>query len=39
MGLQKLEIKKNIQKEEDKNLSFRIFDLDSKRLEEYQQPP
>ncbi|KFF24821.1 AraC family transcriptional regulator [Chryseobacterium vrystaatense] len=38
MGLQKLEIKKNIQKEEDKNLSFRIFDLDSKRLEEYQQP-
>ncbi|MDN5395647.1 MAG: AraC family transcriptional regulator [Chryseobacterium sp.] len=38
MGLQKLEIKKNIQKEEDKNLSFRIFDLDRERLEEYLQP-
>lgn len=38
MGLQKLEIKKNIQKEEDKNLSFRIFDLDRERLGEYLQP-
>lgn len=38
MGLQKLEIKKNVQKEEDKNLSFRIFDLDRERLEAYQQP-
>jgi AraC family transcriptional activator of pobA len=38
MGLQKLEIKKNIQKEEDKNLSFRIFDLNGEKLEEYQQP-
>ncbi|MCT2406324.1 AraC family transcriptional regulator [Chryseobacterium antibioticum] len=38
MRLKKLEIKKNIQKEEDKNLSFRIFDLNKERLEEYQQP-
>lgn len=38
MSLQKLEIKKNIQKEEDKNLSFRIFDLSIEKLEDYLQP-
>lgn len=38
MDLQKLKIKKNIQKEEDKNLSFRIFDLNKERLQEYQKP-
>ncbi|MDN3692869.1 helix-turn-helix transcriptional regulator [Chryseobacterium tructae] len=33
-----LEIKKNIQKEEDKNLSFRVFDLTSDYLQEYDKP-
>lgn len=37
-SLKKLEIKKNIQKEEDKNLSFRIFDLNKEKLEDYMQP-
>ncbi|WP_228384364.1 hypothetical protein [Chryseobacterium soli] len=37
-GMMKLEIKKNIQKEEDKNLSFRVFDLNTDNLETYFQP-
>jgi AraC family transcriptional activator of pobA len=37
-GMMKLEIKKNIQKEEDKNLSFRVFDLNTDNLETYLQP-
>lgn len=37
-SLKKLEIKKNIQKEEDRNLSFRVFDLTEERLEEYGKP-
>jgi AraC family transcriptional activator of pobA len=36
--MRKLEIKKNIQKEEDKNLSFRIFDLTNEYLKDYNQP-
>ncbi|MFD2943408.1 AraC family transcriptional regulator [Flavobacterium notoginsengisoli] len=38
MKLKRIEIKKNIQKAEDKNLSFRVFDLDMKHLESYIQP-
>lgn len=38
MNLKRLEIKKNIQKAEDKNLSFRVFDLDSNHIENYLQP-
>lgn len=37
-GMMKLEIKKNIQKEEDKNLSFRVFELNTDNLETYLQP-
>jgi AraC family transcriptional activator of pobA len=37
-GLMKLEIKKNIQKEEDKNLSFRTFDLTVENLKGYLKP-
>jgi len=37
-GMMKLEIKKNIQKEEDRNLSFRVFDLNTDNLETYLQP-
>lgn len=33
-----LEIKKNIQKEEDKNLSFRVFDLTNDYLKNYGKP-
>lgn len=33
-----LEIKKNIQKEEDKNLSFRVFDLANDYLKDYGKP-
>lgn len=36
--MKKLEIKKNIQKEEDKNLSFRVFDLTNDYLKEYTKP-
>lgn len=36
--MRKLEIKKNIQKEEDKNLSFRVFDLTNEYLKDYDQP-
>lgn len=36
--LKKLEIKKNIQKKEDKNLSFRVFDLTEEYLKEYRHP-
>lgn len=38
MNLHRLEIKKNIQKAEDKNLSFRVFDLELKHLESYLKP-
>ncbi|MDQ1096581.1 MULTISPECIES: AraC family transcriptional regulator [Chryseobacterium] len=37
-NLKKLEIKKNIQKNEDKNLSFRVFDLSEEYLKEYRNP-
>ncbi|MCA6068069.1 AraC family transcriptional regulator [Chryseobacterium sp. RG1] len=37
-SLKKLEIKKNIQKEEDKNLSFRVFDLTEENLRDYFKP-
>lgn len=33
-----LKIKKNIQKEEDQNLSFRVFDLSAENLESYIEP-
>lgn len=36
--MRKLEIKKNIQKEEDKNLSFRAFDLTTENLKDYLKP-
>ncbi|MDR6458549.1 AraC family transcriptional activator of pobA [Chryseobacterium vietnamense] len=36
--MKKLEIKKNIQKQEDKNLSFRVFDLNKDHLDLYAQP-
>jgi AraC family transcriptional activator of pobA len=36
--LKKLEIKKKSQKAEDKNLSFRVFDLTIENLKEYTQP-
>ncbi|WP_291099797.1 MULTISPECIES: AraC family transcriptional regulator [unclassified Flavobacterium] len=38
MDLKRLEIKKNIRKVEDKNLSFRVFDLNTAHIEDYQQP-
>ena len=38
MNLKRLEIKKNIQKAEDKNLSFRVFDLDNEHIEPYSNP-
>lgn len=38
MNLKRLEIKKNIQKAEDKNLSFRVFDLDNETIEPYSKP-
>lgn len=37
-SLKKLEIKKNIQKEEDRNLSFRVFDLTEEHLRDYGRP-
>lgn len=37
-GLKKMEIKKNIKKEEDKNLSFRVFDLTAENTDEYFKP-
>lgn len=36
--MKKLEIKKNIQKQEDKNLSFRVFDLNKDYLDTMQNP-
>ena len=36
--MKKLEIKKNIQKLEDKNLSFRIFELSDENLSQYLKP-
>ena len=38
MKLKRLEIKKNIQKVEDKNLSFRVFDLNDTTIAAYLQP-
>ena len=38
MNIKRSEIKKIIEKAEDKNLSFRVFDLDIKHIENYQQP-
>lgn len=38
MKLDRIEIKKNIQKAADKNLSFRVFDLDNTNIENYLQP-
>lgn len=38
MEMKRLEIKKNIQKPEDRNLSFRVFNLDKENLECYLQP-
>jgi AraC family transcriptional activator of pobA len=38
MEVKRLEIKKNIQKVEDRNLSFRVFNLDKKHLESYLHP-
>lgn len=38
MELKRLEIKKNIQKAEDKNLSFRVFDLNPENINHYLQP-
>lgn len=38
MNLKRLQINKNIQKSEDKNLSFRAFDLDAKHTEYYLEP-
>jgi len=38
MDVKRLEIKKNIQKPEDKNLSFRAYDLKKEHLENYLQP-
>ena len=38
MDLPKLEIKKNSTKPEDKNLSFRVFELDALQLKAYRQP-
>ncbi|WP_294311661.1 helix-turn-helix transcriptional regulator [uncultured Chryseobacterium sp.] len=37
-SLKKLEIKKNIHKKEDRNLSFRVFDLTEEHLKEYKNP-
>ena len=36
--MKKLEIKKNIQKLEDKNLSFRVFELNEENLNQYLKP-
>ena len=36
--MERLEIKKNIQKPEDHNLSFRTFDLTESNLKDYLQP-
>lgn len=38
MNLKRLEIKKNIQKAEDKNLSFRVFDLENENIKPYSTP-
>ncbi|CAM3741048.1 AraC family transcriptional regulator [Flavobacterium chungbukense] len=38
MKLDRIEIKKNIQKAADKNLSFRVFDLDNTNIENYLHP-
>lgn len=35
MDIKRLEIKKNIQKTEDRNLSFRVFNLDIEHLKSY----
>lgn len=38
MNIKRLEIKKNIKKAEDKNLSFRVFDLEKEQITEYLTP-
>ncbi|MEZ7505593.1 helix-turn-helix transcriptional regulator [Flavobacterium sp. Arc2] len=38
MSLKRLEIKKNIRKTDDKNLSFRVFDLGMASIEDYLKP-
>lgn len=38
MNLIRLEIKRNIQKSEDKNLSFRVFDLETAYIQDYLHP-
>lgn len=38
MDLKRLEIRKNIKKVEDKNLSFRVYDLNINSVEDYLQP-
>ena len=38
MDLVRLEIKRNIQKTEDTNLSFRVFDLNVANIDHYLQP-
>lgn len=38
MNISRLEIKKTITKTEDKNLSFRVFNLDSKVTNDYKEP-
>ena len=38
MDLIRLEIKRNIQKTEDTNLSFRVFDLTAANIDHYLQP-
>ena len=38
MNIKRLEIKKNIKKAEDKNLSFRVFDLEKEQITEYLNP-
>lgn len=38
MNIKRSEIKKILQKAEDKNLSFRVFDLEKEQIKNYQQP-
>jgi AraC family transcriptional activator of pobA len=38
MYIERFEIKKNIQKTEDANLSFRVFDLETTNIQEYLKP-
>ncbi|AWK05771.1 AraC family transcriptional regulator [Flavobacterium crocinum] len=38
MDLKRFNLKQNIQKKEDKNLSFRVFDIDNSNINEYLNP-